>query len=80
MACLIERRIIFNMVILPWWVYLCIIGILYSAYMAYKTTKEEKVEERIIIEQEGKIYLDRMRKEREKRAKEKQKQKISTNN
>jgi hypothetical protein len=48
--------------------------------MAYKTTKEEKVEERIIIEQEGKIYLDRMRKEREKRAKEKQKQKISTNN
>lgn len=60
------------MVILPWWVYLCIIGIIYSAYMAYSTTKKEKEVEKIFIEREGNIYLERIKKEREKRAKQKQ--------
>jgi len=57
------------MVILPWWVYLCIIGILYSGYMAYTTMKKEKEAEKLTIEQEGTIYLERIKKEREKRKK-----------
>lgn len=57
------------MVILPWWVYLCMIGILYSGYMAYTTMKKEKEVEKLSIEQEGSIYLERIKKEREKREK-----------
>lgn len=56
------------MAFLPWWVYLCIVGILFSAYMAYKTAKKEKELEEIFIEREGNIYLERMRKEKEKKA------------
>ncbi|WP_243385838.1 sporulation YhaL family protein [Bacillus kexueae] len=62
------------MILLPWWVYLCIIGILYSGYMAFTTTKKEKEVEQIFIEREGNIYLERMKKEKEKRQKEKQAQ------
>jgi hypothetical protein len=60
-----------GMTFLPWWVYLCIVGIIFSAYMAYKTAKKDKEIEEIFIEREGNVYIERMKKEKEKRAKEK---------
>ncbi|UAL53159.1 MULTISPECIES: sporulation YhaL family protein [Metabacillus] len=57
------------MILLPWWVYLCILGILYSGYMAFSTTRKEKIVEEAYIEQEGNVYIERMLKEREIRRK-----------
>ncbi|MFY0760301.1 sporulation YhaL family protein [Metabacillus dongyingensis] len=57
------------MILLPWWVYLCILGILYSGYMAFSTTMKEKIVEEAYIEQEGNVYIERMLKEREIRRK-----------
>ncbi|QNG59739.1 sporulation YhaL family protein [Metabacillus idriensis] len=53
------------MILLPWWIYLCILGILYSGYMAFSTTRKEKIVEEAYIEKEGNIYIERMLKERE---------------
>jgi hypothetical protein len=39
--------------------------------MAYKTAKKDKEIEEIFIEREGNVYIERMKKEKEKRAKEK---------
>lgn len=53
------------MILLPWWIYLCILGILYSGYMAFSTTRKEKIVEEAYIEKEGNVYIERMMKERE---------------
>ncbi|PLR67452.1 MULTISPECIES: sporulation YhaL family protein [Bacillaceae] len=53
------------MILLPWWIYLCILGILYSGYMAFSTTRKEKIVEEAYIEKEGNVYIERMLKERE---------------
>jgi len=37
------------MTFLPWWVYLCIVGIIFSAYMAYKTAKKDKEIEKFLL-------------------------------
>lgn len=52
------------MTFLPWWVYLCIVGIIFSAYMAYKTAKKDKEIEEIFIEREGNVYIERMKKKK----------------
>lgn len=52
---------------LPFWVYLIVVGIFFSAYMAVKTAKEERELELEWIEKEGEIYMERMEAEKERR-------------
>lgn len=56
-----------HMVMLPWWIYLCIIGILISGYMAFKTARQDKMIDEDFIEKEGQVYLDRIEQERQKK-------------
>ncbi|MED1561056.1 hypothetical protein AJ85_07175 [Alkalihalobacillus alcalophilus ATCC 27647 = CGMCC 1.3604] len=55
----------------PWWIFLVIFGILFSAYMSMKYSLEERHVEHEFIEKEGQIYLERIEEEREKRKIEK---------
>ncbi|MCM3161993.1 sporulation YhaL family protein [Metabacillus litoralis] len=55
------------MFVMPWWIYLCIIGILVSGYMAFKTARQDKQIDDTFIEQEGQVYLDRIEQERQKK-------------
>lgn len=55
------------MMTIPIWVYFAIVGILISAYMAIKTGKEERKIESESIELEGKVYMERLEKEKEAR-------------
>lgn len=59
------------MVLLPWWIYLCIAGILYSGYMFFRTSREEQAVDEAFIEKEGQVYMERMQEERERRSAEK---------
>ncbi|WP_197414453.1 sporulation YhaL family protein [Bacillus sp. FJAT-29937] len=53
--------------IIPFWVYFIAIGILLSAYMAIKAGREERKVENESIELEGRVYIERIEKEREAR-------------
>ncbi|PHD48905.1 SigE-dependent sporulation protein [Bacillus toyonensis] len=55
------------MEILPWWVYLVIVGIVLSGYMALYTSKKEQEMDNEFIEKEGEVYMKRLEEEREKR-------------
>ncbi|WP_404799177.1 sporulation YhaL family protein [Bacillus aerolatus] len=55
--------------ILPLWIYAVVAGILFSAFMTVKTSRAEKKTDLEFIEQEGQVYIQRMEKERELRAK-----------
>jgi hypothetical protein len=55
------------MLVLPWWIYACIIGILVSGYMAFKTSLQDKMVDEEFIEKEGQVYLDRIEQERQKK-------------
>lgn len=52
------------MLFFPWWVYLCIVGIIFSAYKLVAAAKEEEQVDQSFIEKEGQIYMERMEKER----------------
>lgn len=56
------------MLFFPWWVYLCIVGIIFSAYKLVAAAKEEEKVDQAFIEKEGQIYMERMEKERERRS------------
>ncbi|MCY8071170.1 sporulation protein YhaL [Bacillus inaquosorum] len=56
------------MLFFPWWVYLCIVGIIFSAYKLVAAAKEEEKVDQSFIEKEGQIYMERMEKERERRS------------
>ncbi|WAA13008.1 sporulation YhaL family protein [Fervidibacillus halotolerans] len=53
----------------PFWLWLVIVGIFFSAYMTIRTNKEEREMERKLAEKEGEVYLERIKKERERRKK-----------
>jgi len=55
----------------PWWIYLVIMGIIFSAYMMVRTAKEEQEIDQVFIEKEGEVYMERIREERARRQKEK---------
>jgi hypothetical protein len=57
------------MELLPWWVYLVIVGIVVSGYMVLYTSKKEEEIDQEFIEREGEIYMERLREERRRRAK-----------
>ena len=48
----------------------CIVGIVISAFMVLKTSKEEQYIEKEWIEQEGQKYIDRMHEEKERKLKQ----------
>lgn len=52
---------------LPWWIYLVLAGIVFSAYMMIKTAKEDQEVDMEYIEKEGEIYIQRMEEERARR-------------
>lgn len=46
------------MLFFPWWVYACIIGIIFCAYKLMTTAKEEQEIDQSFIEKEGEILLN----------------------
>ncbi len=52
---------------MSWFIFLLIVGICFSGYMTVRTAKDEREKEDVIIEQEGKLYMERLEKEKEKR-------------
>ncbi|WP_226670071.1 sporulation YhaL family protein [Metabacillus litoralis] len=55
------------MLLLPWWIYVCIIGIILSGYMAFKTHQQDKEIDDEFIEKEGQVYIERIELERQKK-------------
>ncbi|MGM9988911.1 MAG: sporulation YhaL family protein [Bacillaceae bacterium] len=53
--------------LLPWWVYFVIFGIVLSGFMVLYTAKQEQDEEQEYIEQEGEVYMSRIKEERNRR-------------
>jgi len=53
----------------PWWVYLAFAGVIFSAYMIIRTSKEERQIDEDFIEREGQVYIERMHAERENKDK-----------
>jgi len=54
---------------IPIWVIAIAAGIVFSAFMAVKTGKEEREIELESIEREGELYMKRLEQEREQREK-----------
>lgn len=52
---------------IPWWVFIIVLFICFSGYMAFKAMRAERELEQKFIEREGEIYIERMNEEREKR-------------
>lgn len=50
---------------IQWWVYIMILFIFLSGYMAFRAMRAERRLEQQYIEHEGKIYIERMEAERE---------------
>lgn len=48
----------------PWWVYPLIGGILLSGYLSLKYTKQDQKVELDLIQQEGELYMEPIRKRR----------------
>ncbi len=52
----------------PLWVFIVIVMIFFSGYMAFRTMQAERKLDEQFIEKEGQIYIDRMREEKERKA------------
>ncbi|OZU87917.1 SigE-dependent sporulation protein [Virgibacillus indicus] len=48
----------------PWWVFVMILFIFLSGYMAFRAMQAERRLEQQFIEREGKVYIDRIEAER----------------
>jgi Sporulation protein YhaL len=55
------------MLMLPFWMYIVILGIFVSGFMVLYTSKQERDADEAFIEKEGEIYLQRIKEERERR-------------
>lgn len=53
--------------IIPFWIYFVVAGIVFSAFMAVKTAKIEAELEREQIESEGEVYMRRLQDEKERK-------------
>ncbi|GAA0438360.1 sporulation YhaL family protein [Lentibacillus halophilus] len=58
----------------PWWVFMMILFIFLSGTMAFRAMRAEQKLEHHYIEQEGKVYIDRIRQERQHRENKRQRQ------
>ncbi|WP_284139502.1 MULTISPECIES: sporulation YhaL family protein [unclassified Virgibacillus] len=56
----------------PWWVFMMVLFIFLSGYMAFRAMRAEKELEHKFIEQEGNIYMERLEKERLEKRQQKQ--------
>jgi hypothetical protein len=52
---------------IPWWVFMMILFIFLSGFMAYRAMRAEQKLEQQFIEKEGRIYMERIEAEREER-------------
>lgn len=52
---------------LPWWMYIALFGVIFSAYMVVRTGRRERQIEEEFIEKEGQVFIERMNVERENR-------------
>lgn len=52
---------------LPWWIYLIMMFICISGFMSFRAMRAEKRLEQQYIEQEGQIYMERMKQEKLRR-------------
>ena len=55
----------------PWWVFITILLIFLSGYMAFRAMRAEQKLEQQFIEEEGQKYIERMEKERQNRKEQK---------
>ncbi|WP_405103314.1 sporulation YhaL family protein [Oceanobacillus sp. FSL H7-0719] len=53
---------------IPLWVFIIILLILFSGYMAFRAIQADRKLDQQYIEQEGQIYIDRMSKEKQEKA------------
>ncbi|MGL4523719.1 MAG: sporulation YhaL family protein [Bacilli bacterium] len=51
---------------LPWWMYFVVLGILVSGYMTLYWNRKEHILEQVEIEEQGKVYMERIHNAREK--------------
>ncbi|CDQ40722.1 MULTISPECIES: sporulation YhaL family protein [Virgibacillus] len=56
----------------PWWVFVMIILIFLSGFMAFRGMLAEKKIEQQFIEKEGEVYMKRIQEEQKKKAQRKQ--------
>ena len=52
----------------PLWVFIVIVLIFFSGFMAFRAMQAERKLDEQFIEKEGQIYIERMRKEKERKA------------
>lgn len=52
---------------LPWWIYMMILFIFLSGYMAFRAMRAERKLDDHYIEHEGRVYMDRIVEEKERR-------------
>jgi hypothetical protein len=52
---------------IPWWVFMMILFIFLSGFMAFRAMRAEQKLEQQFIEKEGQIYMERIAEEREER-------------
>ncbi|MBC5636621.1 MULTISPECIES: sporulation YhaL family protein [Ornithinibacillus] len=55
---------------MPWWVFMVILFIFFSGYMAFRAMRAERALEKQYIEREGQVYMKRIEEEREQRRQE----------
>jgi hypothetical protein len=56
----------------PLWVFIVILLIFFSGYMAFRTMQAERKVDEQFIEKEGQIYIDRMEEEKQRKSMRKQ--------
>ncbi|WP_010529862.1 sporulation YhaL family protein [Lentibacillus jeotgali] len=56
----------------PWWVFMMILFIFVSGFMAFRAMRAEQRLEQQYIEQEGRIYIDRIEEERRQKQERRQ--------
>ncbi|WP_084710773.1 sporulation YhaL family protein [Ornithinibacillus californiensis] len=52
---------------MPWWVFMIILFIFFSGYMAFRAMRAERELEQHFIERDGQVYMKRIEDERESR-------------
>ncbi|MEN2767724.1 sporulation YhaL family protein [Ornithinibacillus xuwenensis] len=57
---------------MPWWIFVLILFIFFSGYMAFRAMRAEKELEKHYIERDGQVYMKRIEEEREQRLKQKE--------
>jgi len=62
-----ETAIVAALIQAPFWVHVIIVAIIISGYFTIKTSAEERKTEESWIEQEGQVYMDRIKEAREQR-------------